>query len=471
MILLVMLILAGGGYFVYRQFFYKAPVQAAAETLQTTTAKRGDLELTASGTGSYVAAATSSFGFSASGQLVELNVKVGDEVQKGQVLAKLDSTTAQIAYDQALRTVNNLTSPAAIATAENAVATAETNAASTKESLIYVISPQVFSYEQKLISAQADLVAAQQAAATTPSADNTAKVTAAQAVVDKATKSLKSAMYYYTNTYVPQTFTVMQSVPGSRKTTKVLSAPTDAQIAASRSAYALALATLQEDKDYLAAIQGQDVPTGATGTSLNTYEQAKLDLQDAKTTLDSLQLLAPISGKITSLSAGLGDTVSSGAIMTISDTSHVYLNFYLDETDFDKVAVGYPVSVVFDSLPDSTFTGTVTAVDPSLSDQNGSSLIKGTAILDSISPSVQKTLLLGMNASIDVIGGKATNAVLVSVDALHEIDKDQYGVYVLKNGKLTFTLVQVGLKDSFNAEIKSGLQPGDVVSTGLLETK
>ena len=146
------------------------------------------------------------------------------------------------------------------------------------------------------------------------------------------------------------------------------------------------------------------------------------------------------------------------------------LDFYLDETDFDKVAVGYPVSVVFDSLPDLTFTGKVTSVDPSLSDQNGSMLIKGTAVLDSISPATQETLLLGMNASIDVIGGTATNAVLVSVDALHEIDKDQYGVYLLKAGKLQFTPVEVGLKDSFNAEIKSGLQSGDVVSTGLLET-
>jgi multidrug efflux pump subunit AcrA (membrane-fusion protein) len=98
-------------------------------------------------------------------------------------------------------------------------------------------------------------------------------------------------------------------------------------------------------------------------------------------------------------------------------------------------------------------------------------LIKGTAVLDSISPATQETLLLGMNASIDVIGGTATNAVLVSVDALHEIDKDQYGVYILKNGKLEFTPVVIGLKDSFNAEIKSGLQAGDVVSTGLLETK
>ena len=44
MVILGLLVIAGGGYFIYRQFIYKAPVQAASETLQTTTAKRGNLE-------------------------------------------------------------------------------------------------------------------------------------------------------------------------------------------------------------------------------------------------------------------------------------------------------------------------------------------------------------------------------------------------------------------------------------------
>jgi hypothetical protein len=41
----------------------------------------------------------------------------------------------------------------------------------------------------------------------------------------------------------------------------------------------------------------------------------------------------------------------------------------------------------------------------------------------------------------------------------------------MKNGKLAPQFVEVGLKDLVSAEVKSGLQPGDVVSTGLLATK
>jgi HlyD family secretion protein len=458
-IMLALIVIAGGGYFVYQKFIYKAPVQAAAETLQTTTARQGDIELSASGTGSYIAAATASIGFDTSGQIVEMNAVIGNKVEKGQVLARLESTSAQIAYDQAQRTFLNLTSPSAIATAENAVATAETALVSARQTLTYIISPTVFSYEQKLADAEQALIDAQKEAQSNPSAENTAKVTSAQTVVDKVQ-----------NSYVPDIFTVEQRTPGSRKTTKYIAAPTDAGIASARAEYTLAQAALVEAKDYLTALKGEELPAGATGTSLNAFEQAKLDVQTAQSTLNSLQLVAPISGMITAVSAGLGDTVASGTIITISDVSKVTLDFYLDETDFDKVAVGYPVSVVFDSLPDLTFSGKVTSVDPSLSDQNGTNLIKGTAVLNSISPATRDTLLLGMSAAVDVIGGTAKNATLISVDALHEIDTDQYGVYVLKNGKLEFTVVEVGIKDSFNVVIKSGLQPGDVVSTGLLET-
>ena len=108
---------------------------------------------------------------------------------------------------------------------------------------------------------------------------------AAQVVVDKATKSLKSANYYYKNTYVPEKFTVEQRTPGSRKMTKYIAAPSDADIATARGEYALAQATLQEAKDYVAALKGEEVSATATGTSLNAFEQAKLDLQNAKTRL------------------------------------------------------------------------------------------------------------------------------------------------------------------------------------------
>jgi len=70
-----------------------------------------------------------------------------------------------------------------------------------------------------------------------------------------------------------------------------------------------------------------------------------------------------------------------------------------------------------------------------------------------------------MSASVTVIEGEAQNAVLIPLTALHQNTPGKYLVYVMQNGKPTEQAVEVGLKDLVNAQITSGLQPGDVVST------
>jgi multidrug efflux pump subunit AcrA (membrane-fusion protein) len=76
--------------------------------------------------------------------------------------------------------------------------------------------------------------------------------------------------------------------------------------------------------------------------------------------------------------------------------------------------------------------------------------------------------LLGkMNVEVEVVAGEAKNAVLAPIQALRELGEDQYAVFVVKeDGELEMRIVQVGLRDYVNAEIRSGLQEGEVVSTG-----
>ena len=183
-----------------------------------------------------------------------------------------------------------------------------------------------------------------------------------------------------------------------------------------------------------------------------------------------MKIIAPFDGTITSLNISLGDSTDTSAAVTVSDNSSAILEFYLDESDYANVAVGYEVEVIFDAIPQKVFTGKVIQIDPTLSDQNGSKLVHGKAQLSSVSDVAKDKLMLGMNASVDVIGGRATKAVLVSVDALHEISDGVYGVFAQENGTLKFRTVDVGIMDTFNAEIKSGLNVGDVVSTGLVES-
>ncbi|WP_433212781.1 efflux RND transporter periplasmic adaptor subunit [Dactylosporangium sp. CS-047395] len=80
----------------------KAPVQVS-----TAKVARGAVSSTVSAAGTVQAQATRSLGFTTSGTLTELNVKAGDTVAEGAVLAKIDPSSAQDAVDQASESVSN----------------------------------------------------------------------------------------------------------------------------------------------------------------------------------------------------------------------------------------------------------------------------------------------------------------------------------------------------------------------------
>ena len=82
-----------------------------------------------------------------------------------------------------------------------------------------------------------------------------------------------------------------------------------------------------------------------------------------------------------------------------------------------------------------------------------------------------RKLLIGMNASVDVIGGRAEGVVLVPVEALRELSPGEYAVFVEEGGELEMRIVEVGLMDFTFAEIKSGVEVGETVSTGIVETQ
>jgi len=144
---------------------------------------------------------------------------------------------------------------------------------------------------------------------------------------------------------------------------------------------------------------------------------------------------------------------------------------YVDEGDLDQFVAGYRVDVVFDALPDQLFSGTLIQVDPQLSSSFGTTVAQGLAELDPESATVLQTLPLGLNASVEVISVEAKNVLLIPVEALRDLGDGQYAVFVVgSDGQLALRTVEVGLRDSTNAEITSGLTEGEVVSTGLVPT-
>ena len=105
------------------------------------------------------------------------------------------------------------------------------------------------------------------------------------------------------------------------------------------------------------------IPDGGTGEKLTTLYEAQVALESAQSALESTQLIAPVSGTITSLDLSIGEQVDTSAVITISQLNQPYtLEVYLDEIDWDKAQVGNPVNVTFDLLPERTYPGTVTCL-------------------------------------------------------------------------------------------------------------
>jgi hypothetical protein len=146
------------------------------------------------------------------------------------------------------------------------------------------------------------------------------------------------------------------------------------------------------------------------------------------------------------------------------------IEFWVEEDDLANIAPGNRVNVVFEALPDNTFTGTILHVDPALVDVDGTTAVQSYASLDLSAYPI--TLLSGMNADVEVIAGEARHAVLVPVQALRQIGQDpgsegQYAIFVVQDsGELEMRTVEVGLKDYVNSVILSGLEPGEVISLG-----
>jgi HlyD family secretion protein len=510
--LAALIVVAIIGFVGYRLLYRSSSNQASQPTLQTAVARRGNLVVSASATGKVIAPQEISLGFDESGTLSELLVKVGDKVKAGDVLARMDTgkTEQDVALALAEAQLNVVTAQQNL---DDLYANADSDAANALKAV--EDAQAALDDLQNSATTQAEalqtLTQAQQELATAQQAYNNKRSTASQSVINEAYAQLvlakknyedqkekfndyakkpdsdpekaaaqlkfsaaeqayKSALSYYnaatgTGSQLDQEVTAADLAAAQAKVDdaqreydRVKNGPTPGEVALAQANLAVAQAKYATLKD------GPDSAQVNLDKAQLADAQAKLEV--AKQDSAVQELTAPIDGTILSIDANIGDSVGTGSVISMADLSQPVLEIYLDETDLDKIGVGYEVDVTFDALPDSTFTGHVTEVSPSLQSVSNVAAVVAKAQLDPSSFSKPQSLPVGANASVSVIGGRAQNAVLVPVEALREISPGEYAVFVMQNGELKLRQVKVGLMDYTSAEITSGLQAGEVVSLG-----
>ena len=451
-IVVSVIILGVAGYFYYNNV-YSADTQEEAPPVQTAVARLGDLTIFAGGAGQIVPASEIALGFQESGVLSEMLVRVGEEVQQGQVLARLQTNE-----------------------------TDESIASSIADAELSIISAQQ-ALDDLYLNADAEKAAAMQALAA-----YALEVKDAQYQLDNYTVQMdqvdldpiealdlmKEQLDQARDAFEPYKYLSSSNSTRQKLLDEMYDAQSDYNAAVKRLEYEYEVETAEANlekarADYEKLIAGPNPDDIALAEAQLASADAKLaQAHGAQVFVD---LLASMDGTVLDILANVGENVGSTAIITLADLSQPVLEVYLDEIDLDKIALGYEVEVIFDALVDDVFSGRIVEVNPSLITVSGTQVVSALALLDASPLADPQTLLVGLNASVDVIAGKAQDAVIVPVEALHELSPGEYAVFVVQDGEPKLRVVTVGLMDFTSAEILTGLQPGEIVTTGIVETK
>ena len=462
-----------------------AQAQATEEpAVQTAVVRTGSIVISASGSGDIIPAQEVELGFEKSGRVSEVFVKVGDKVKSGDPLASLvsaDSSTtlalkvrnAELALLQAQQKLDDLNTPV-----DNNLAISQTEA-------------QLAQAQVDLLAAQDDVSSAEYALNSLVNGRGNAQLIAeAKAKLVLAEEKYNNSKQRYDNTPgdpnedagKAQALADMEGAKRDYQKAQssvnwYLGTPSDQEISEANAAIALAQANVANLNAKVVDLETQIEDLKNSSQDSTEIAIAEAQVASAQAELDSVKedqqtqtLTATMDGIILAVDTQVGASIGTNPFITLADLSLPMLEVFVDETDLNQIGVDYQIEVVFDALPDQTFTGKVISIDPSLAQEGNVLAVRAVAQLDEGSFAKPQTLPIGMSASVEVIGSKAENVLLVPVEAVRELSPGSYGVFVMENGQPKLHIVEVGLMDYTSAEIKSGLQLGDIVTTGIVET-
>lgn len=209
----------------------------------------------------------------------------------------------------------------------------------------------------------------------------------------------------------------------------------------------------------------QDLQSRGAGTQrANDEAIAKLRadeaaLELAQATLDKSILVAPFNGILGLRRVSVGDYVNPGQdLVNIEDIESLKVDFRVPEIYSMQLKVGQTVRVRLDAIPNSSYEGTVYAIDPAY-DPNGRAIILRARL-----PNRDGLLRSGMFARVTLLVDERQQAIVVPETALVPVGENQF-VYCVVDGKAVLTKVSTGQRRRGQVEITEGLTPDSVIVT------
>lgn len=221
--------------------------------------------------------------------------------------------------------------------------------------------------------------------------------------------------------------------------------------------------------------------------------QAVAAVDEARDQLSKTVIVAPMAGRVTRLNVEEGETVIVGTmnnpgslVLTVSDLSIMEVVLEVDETDVPEIALGDLATVELDAFPELEFPGFVTEIGnsairpPSQAGAGQTPTIDFEVVVTLMNPPAE--LRPDLSATAEVITDTRDNQLSIPIISLTLREEDENGngggssardrsdpiegVFVIREGRVTFTPVQVGIAGQEYFEVVSGLALGDSIVSG-----
>ena len=466
-VLVSLALVAAIGWVLYQRVWLPRQAAANESQVETTEVARGSIASTVSATGSIDPADEVSLSFRTPGIVDRVYVTEGESVVEGQLLGELDTVDLTLALAQAKTTLeinraqlakllkppsgNDLAAAqAAVEVAQTGVAGAEASLASAqaayRELFAGTSDEEQTVNRAQVMQAEAELRRAQQAYNEVKNQPNIGTLTQASQL-EQATQALE----------VAQAQAALTDLPADQ-----------AEVAAALNQIAQGEVSLRQAQSDLITAQNnlQALLDGPEDEDIRVaqaqVQQAQLSQLQAENNLHSAQLAATFDGVVSRLNIKADQEAPVGLpAAVITDLSQFRMTVLVDEIDVRQLAVGQPVRIRVDALPDTEITGIVASISPTAQDVGGVIAYEVTVIPEP----VDAPLRAGMSATAIITTAEVNDVVLLPNRFIQrDRDSGRAFVYRMLNDEPVLQEVTLGLRNERESQILSGLADGDEVA-------
>lgn len=492
-LVIIIIILIIVGYYGIRQLF-KNPLDAYEIEKIT----KGEVLQEISETGSVVATQDISLGFKTIGRVSSINVAVGDDVKKGDVLANLDSSqiaaqleNARAALDVANQQYNKLlngSAPEDIKIYEDAVASAQHDLESAYQDALDALEityTKIYNAYNVVLSAQNSYFSAsdqQGIIVSQAKNDIYENMHDARILLDKAQASRSQSDI---DSALSQTAIILDNISNDLRVireqcdqTTYYSAvsSTDKSSLDTQKSYinteaANTTSSRQTVNSYKIILQkAEDNLTSQTavprqediGIYKSQIEQAKANVNLYQSQFGDSSLGSPVDGKITRVDIKRGETISPGvSVISLLSSEPFQIKVDVYEQDIVNVKIGNNVKIDLVAFPKQTFTGKVLSVDPAETIVDNVVYYKVTIDF----PEQPEGIKSGMTADVVIETNKKEDVVRVPKSVVQSINGVD-NVQVINRKKIENREITTGLEGNDYYEVISGLNEGDEIVLG-----